>query len=163
MSASVDGDALRRVAGHFPTGVTIVTTTHEGRPCGLTANSFTSVSLDPPLVLVCLSRGARAFACIEATGRFAVNVLAEGQEELARVFASTATDKFRAFEHTTSPGGAPLFRGVHAWLDCQTIARHPGGRTHTIHVARVTALATGPGSPLVFHAGTYTRLTATTR
>ena len=161
--SEVDGAALRRVAGHFATGVTVVTAAADGRPCGLTVNSFASVSLDPPLVLVCLSRIARAYPCVDAAPRFVVNVLAEGQDDLARVFASTSTDKFAAFEHTSSPGGAPVFRGVHAWFECETIARHPGGRTHTIHVARVTALATGHGRPLIFHSGRYGSLAATER
>jgi flavin reductase (DIM6/NTAB) family NADH-FMN oxidoreductase RutF len=153
---TVDADELRRVAGRFPTGVTVVTATHEGRPCGLTVNSFASVSLDPPLVLVCVSHAARAFKCVDAEGRFAVNVLAEGQDSIARLFASTASDKFADLEHRASPHGNPVLDGVHAWLDCEVIARHPGGRTHTVYVARVTALAAGTGRPLVFHGGRYT-------
>jgi 3-hydroxy-9,10-secoandrosta-1,3,5(10)-triene-9,17-dione monooxygenase reductase component len=152
---TVDGGDLRRVAGRFPTGVTVVTSTHDGRPCGLTVNSFASVSLDPPLVLVCLSRAARAFACIDAAGHFAVNVLADGQERLARLFASTAADKFAGLDHRPSPRGDPILVGVHAWMDCDVVERHPGGRTHTIYVGRVTALAAGTGRPLLFHAGRY--------
>jgi flavin reductase (DIM6/NTAB) family NADH-FMN oxidoreductase RutF len=152
---TVDGADLRRVAGRFPTGVAVVTTTHEGRPCGLTVNSLASVSLDPPLVLVCVSRAARAFRCIDAEGRFTVNVLAEGQERIAHLFASTATDKFAGLEHRASPNGGPILSGAHAWLDCDVIARHAGGRTHTIYVGRVTALAGGIGRPLVFYAGRY--------
>lgn len=155
---TVEGADLRRIAGRFPTGVAVVTATHDGRPCGLTVNSFASVSLDPPLVLVCLSQAARALECVEASGRFTVNVLAEGQEHLARLFASLETDKFAGLDHHASPGGGPVLAGVHAWLDCEVVARHPGGRTHTIFVARVTAFAAGGGRPLVFHAGSYTRL-----
>lgn len=156
---TVDGGALRRVAGRFPTGVTVVTAaTPDGRPCGLTVNSFASVSLDPPLVLVCVSRSARAFSCVEAAGRFVVNVLAEGQETVARVFASRAEDKFRAAPHHSSPGGVPILDGVHAWIECEVAARHPGGATHTIYVGRVTAVGAGRGRPLVFHRGHYVRL-----
>lgn len=155
MSAGVDAQALRRVAGHFPTGVTVVTATHAGKPCGLTVNSFNSVSLDPPLVLVCVARSARAFACLDVEGRFAVNVLAEGQADVARLFASKAEDKFAELPYRTSPHGSPLIEGAHAWLDCEVVARHGGGRTHQIYVARVVALATGHGQPLVFHAGRY--------
>jgi 3-hydroxy-9,10-secoandrosta-1,3,5(10)-triene-9,17-dione monooxygenase reductase component len=158
MSDAVEGQALRRIAGHFPTGVTVVTAAHEGRPCGLTVNSFTSVSLDPPLVLVCVSRTARAFGCIEATGRFAVNVLGEGQEPVARVFASLVDEKFAGLAHHASPAGNPILDGVCAWLDCEVVARHEGGRTHTIYVGRVTAHDTPGGRPLVFHAGRYVRL-----
>lgn len=152
---TVAPDDLRRVAGRFPTGVAIVTTTHDGRPCGLTVNSFASVSLDPPLVLVCVSREARAFKCIDAEGRFAVNVLAEGQEALARLFASATVDKFVDLGYRPSAQGDPVLDGVHAWLDCEVVARHAGGRTHTIYVARVTALAEGTGRPLIFHGGSY--------
>lgn len=159
MTEPVGGRALRRAAGRFPTGVAVVTTSRDGVPCGLTVNSFASVSLDPPLVLVCLSRAARAYRCVEATGRFAVNVLADGQEAVARVFSSTSEDKFRRLAHRSSPHGNPILDGVHAWLDCEVVARHGGGRTHTIYVARVLALAAGVGRPLVFHGGRYTSLT----
>ncbi len=152
---TVDPNELRRVAGRFPTGVAVVTTTHDGRPCGLTVNSFASVSLDPPLVLVCVSQAARAFACIDAESRFTVNVLAEGQDAVARLFASTASDKFEQLGYRPSSRGDPVIDGVHAWLDCEVVARHPGGRTHTIYVALVTALADGMGRPLVFHGGRY--------
>lgn len=158
MSSPVEGGDLRRVAARFPTGVTVATTFHEGRPCGLTVNSFTSVSLDPPLVLVCVSRAARAYACVEATGHFAVNVLADGQEAIARIFASTAEDKFRDLAYRRSPHGNPLLEGICAWMDCEVTARHAGGRTHTIYLARVIALAAGHGRPLVFYRGKYTGL-----
>lgn len=151
----VDAASLRRVAGHFPTGVTVVTATHDGRPCGLTVNSFTSVSLEPPLVLVCVARSARAYACVDAEARFVVNVLAEGQEEIARLFASRSADKFAEIAHRPSPSGAPIIDGAHAWIECEVIARYPGGHTHTIYVARATALATGHGRPLVFYGGQY--------
>ncbi len=152
---TVDAADLRRVAGRFPTGVALVTTLHDGRPCGLTVNSFASVSLDPPLVLVCVSQAARAFECIDSQGHFTVNVLAEGQDALARLFASTVSDKFADLAYRPSVRGDPIIDGVHAWLDCEVVARHAGGRTHTIYVARVTALAEGGGRPLVFHAGRY--------
>lgn len=165
MTPAVEGVVLRRVAGYFPTGVTIVTTVHDGRPCGLTVNSFTSVSLDPPLVLVCLGHTARANTCVAATGRFAVNVLAEDQVAIARVFADKAVeDKFAGLRYRLSPAGQPLLEGIHAWLDCEVTSRHAGGRTHTIYVALVTAVGIGEGRPLLFHHGTYGRIgTATSR
>lgn len=154
---SVDGAELRRVAGAFATGVTVVAARHEGLPCGLTVNSFASVSLDPPLVLVCLSRAARAYRCIRSAGGFAVNVLADDQEHLARLFASLDDDKFAAVEHRPSPRGHPLIAGACAWLECEIVASHDGG-THTIHVGRVTAMETTSRAPLVFHRGRYARL-----
>lgn len=152
------GQWLRRAAGRFPTGVAVVTAAYRGAPCGLTVNSFTSVSLDPPLVLVCVARSARAYACIEAAGRFTVNVLAEDQEDVARLFASLAEDKFGGLAHRPAPSGGPIIDGACAWLDCEVVARYDGGRTHAILVARVTDHAVSGGWPLVFHAGGYTRL-----
>jgi 3-hydroxy-9,10-secoandrosta-1,3,5(10)-triene-9,17-dione monooxygenase reductase component len=159
----LDGIELRRIAGHYPTGVTVVTTMHEGRPCGLTVNSFTTVSLDPPLVLICVGHTARASVCVEASGRFAVNVLAEDQEAIARVFADKSIeDKFAGLRYRPSPTGQPLLEGIHAWLDCEVTARHEGGRTHTIYVALVRAAVVLEGRPLVFHHGAYERLGAAT-
>lgn len=156
------GADLRRIAGHFPTGVAVVTARLAGVPCGLTVNSFTTVSLDPPLVLVCIARHARAHPCLAQARRFGVNVLAEDQEDLARLFASLTEDKFAGIAYGLSPGGAPLLEGSHAWLDCEEVARHEGGRTHDIVVGRVTAGAAGRGRPLAFHASRYARL-ATSR
>ena len=163
MTIPVDGPALRRIFSHYPTGVTIVTTTHEGQPCGLTVNSFTSVSLEPPLILICLARHARAHRCVEVTHHFAVNILTAGQEALARLFATKVEDKFRGLSYRPSPGGDPILDGVHGWLDCEVVATHPGGNTHTIYVALVTAMDVGAGAPLVFHHGAYTRLGSATR
>jgi len=158
----LEGPDLRRIAGHFPTGVAVVTAHRAGAPCGLTVNSFTTVSLEPPLILVCIARHARAHACMAEARRFAVNVLAEDQEDLARLFASLAEDKFAGLAYSLSPGGAPLLQGSHAWLDCEEVGRHDGGRTHDIVVGRVTAGAAGRGRPLAFYASRYARL-ATSR
>jgi flavin reductase (DIM6/NTAB) family NADH-FMN oxidoreductase RutF len=149
---------LRRVGGRFVTGVTVVTAQHENEPCGLTVNSFATVSLEPPLLLVSISKKARAYRCIDAAGHFAVNVLSEDQEAISRLFASTAEGKFARLVYRPSPRGDPLLDGIIAWLDCEIVARYPGG-THTIFVGRVTALWAGEGRPLLFHSGTYTRLT----
>lgn len=155
----VSGPDLRRIAGLFATGVSVVTSSSDGVPCGITVNSFASVSLDPPLVLICVALKARSYRCIDNSGRFAVNVLSEDQEPLARLFASLEEDKFTGLSFHTSPSGSPLLEGIHAWLDCEVVARHGGGRTHTIFLGRVVALSNGPvGRPLVFHAGGYTRL-----
>lgn len=153
---TVDPAALRRIAGRFATGVTVVTTVHDGRPCGITVSSFTSVSLDPPLVLVAIARTARAYRCLAASRRFAVNVLAEDQERLARLFASLAEDKFAGLSYRRSPTGQPLLRGIHGWLDCEVVRTHPGGRTHTLFIAAVRALGPGRGRPLLFHRRAYT-------
>lgn len=134
---------------------------HEGRPCGLTVSSFTSVSLEPPLVLVCIARTARACACFEAARGSAVNVLAEDQERISRLFARLAEDKFREIADRPSPAGHPLLDGAHAWLDCEVVARYEGG-THAIYVARVTDLGIGTGLPPIFHRVHYARLDVAT-
>lgn len=160
---TVDPGAYRRVAGRFATGVTVVTAVAGGRPCGITVSSFTSVSLEPPVVLIAVARKARAHACLETTGTFAVNVLADTQEPLARLFASLAEDKFRGIRYRLSPGGAPLLPGIHGWLDCAVRATHPGGRTHTLFLAEVTAVGAGRGRPLLYHRSAYARVTDPSR
>jgi flavin reductase (DIM6/NTAB) family NADH-FMN oxidoreductase RutF len=146
--------ALRRVAA----GVTVVTTRDpDGLPTGLTASAFTSVSLDPPLVLVCVDRAARAHDPLVAHGWFAVNVLASGQEWLSRLFASTSEDKFAGVPFREGRAGLPLLEGVLASLECRVVARHPGG-DHTIFVGEVEAAcvaAAGARQPLVYFESAY--------
>lgn len=155
----VDPLELRQVSGHFATGVTIVTASRDGKPCGLTVNSFTSLSLDPPLVLVCVNRTARSYPCLEAAGQFAVNVLAQGQEELSRRFASQEEGKFSGLSfHAGAATGAPILDGVHAWLECRVLERFPGGNTHTVLIGSVEALGAGAGEPLLFYGGRYAAL-----
>ena len=153
--SAVDPLALRRIAGRFATGVTVVTTVHRDSLCGITVNSFTTVSLRPPLVLISIAKKARAHACLEGSGRFAVNILAEGQDHLARLFASLAEDKFAGLRYRLSPSGQPLLTGTHAWLDCEVVSRRSGGRTHTLYTASVTAVGAGRGRPLIFHRRAY--------
>ena len=116
-----DPKALRNAFGAFPTGVTVVTTVSpEGEPVGFTANSFTSVSLDPPLLLVCPGRRLTSFPIFEACTRFAVNVLAEGQEEVSNIFAGFKGDRFAAVDWSADPDGLPLIAGAAARFSCTT-------------------------------------------
>ena len=155
----VDQAELRRVSGYFATGVTIVTASREGTPCGLTVNSFTSLSLDPRLVLVCVNRNARSYPCLEAAEHFAVNVIARGQVELSRRFASQEKDKFAGLSfHAGALTGAPILGGVHAWLECRVLERFPGGNTHTVFIGSVEAVGTGVGEPLLYYRGSYAGL-----
>jgi len=156
-------DDLRRdfrdTIGQLVTGVTIVTTRGPDGPAGLTTNAVTSLSLDPLLVLVCFAEGSRTLPVVRATRRFAVNVLAAGQDDLAAVFASrrVAREKFEAVTHTEDHG-VPVLDGALAWLACDLVAEHPGG-DHTIGVGAVTAMDFDPDAePLVFHRGGYTTL-----
>jgi flavin reductase (DIM6/NTAB) family NADH-FMN oxidoreductase RutF len=152
----VDAREFRDTVGRFPTGVTVVTATGSDGPAGLTTNAFSSLSLDPPLVLVCFERGSRTLPVVRESGRFAVNVLRAGQAELARVFASKRVhaEKFEAVTHTVDHG-VPVLDDALAWMVCDLEALHPGG-DHEIGVGAVTAMGHDPeGEPLLFFGGAY--------
>ncbi len=152
-----DPTTMRSVLGHFPSGVTIVTGVADGAPAGFTCQSFSSLSLDPPLVLILPGRNSSSWPKIEATGKFCVNVLSEQQGELSTRFARSGTDKFAGVEWTPSPLGSPILAGATAWIDCTLYACHDGG-DHLIVVGAVHALAAEPEvPPLVFHRGAYAR------
>lgn len=154
----IDPAKFRRAMGQFATGVTVVTTRDaEGRPLGLTVSSFCSVSLDPPLVLVCVDNRSEAHDGFEASRVFGVSVLAEGQEEWSRRFAGGGVGKFAGA--TLSPGrhGIALVPGALAQVECQVVSSHDAG-DHTIYVGQVVALSVNPGRPLVYHASGYHRV-----
>lgn len=149
---------FRRVLGHFATGVTVVTTCDgDARPAGLTASAFSSVSLDPPLVLVCVDHKAQSYPALHERGRFAVNILKSGQEPLSRRFASTRLDKFDGVPFRLSPLGLPLIDGVLAQIQCTTVSTYAEG-DHTIFVGRVEDAAIESGEPLLYYRGQYDRL-----
>jgi flavin reductase (DIM6/NTAB) family NADH-FMN oxidoreductase RutF/DNA-binding IclR family transcriptional regulator len=150
-----DGKELRRVLGSFVTGVTVVTTIDaEGRSWGLTANSFSSVSLDPPLVLWSQAVRAPSHPAFAAADRFAINILAEDQLELSNRFATSGIDKFSAVDIDAGAGGVPLLRGCSAWLECTVVSKVPGG-DHVIFVGEVQTIRRGGRRPLVFGSGQY--------
>ena len=150
-------DDFRRLLGHFATGVTIVTTSDpDGRPAGLTVSAFASLSLDPPLVLVCVDHKAQSYPALKDNRGFAVNVLATEHEALSRRFASTRLDKFDGVAYRMSPLGLPLLGGALAHIECVTVNRHVEG-DHTIFVGRVEAGAVADGEPLLYHRGKYKR------
>ena len=158
-SGGTDARRFRETVGAFATGVTVVTATGPQGPAGLTTNAFTSLSLDPQLVLVCFDDASRTLPVIRATGRFAVNVLRAGQEDVAAVFASrrVAAEKFAEVTHEEADG-LPVLDGALAWLACDLVELVPGG-DHTIGVGRVTAMhADRAGDPLVFFRGAYVGL-----
>jgi flavin reductase (DIM6/NTAB) family NADH-FMN oxidoreductase RutF len=154
---SFDQRRFRDVVGAFPTGVTVVTAPG---PAGLTTNAFSSVSLDPPLVLVCFDNASRTLPAVRESGRYAVNVLRAGQEELAAVFASKAIaeDKFAAVTHTVAHG-VPVLDDALAWMACEVVELVEAG-DHTIGIGRVDALEVFEGEPLVFFRGRYGTLGA---
>ncbi|MEY2532363.1 MAG: 3-hydroxy-9,10-secoandrosta,3,5(10)-triene-9,17-dione monooxygenase reductase component [bacterium] len=149
----------RQVIGSFATGVAIVTCTGPDGPAGMTTNAVTSLSLDPVLLLVCFDNGSRTLGAVREAGRFAVNVLRAGQEELAGVFASkrVAREKFEAVTHMDAHG-VPVLDGALAWLACDLHELHPGG-DHTIGIGAVTHVHADPaGEPLVWFRGAYRTL-----
>lgn len=157
MSASVtiDSRQFRNALGTFTTGVTIVTTCdQEGRDVGLTANSFNSVSLDPPLVLWSLAKTSRALGAFIGAEYFAVHVLAADQEPLSNLFAKSGADKFAGMEVTRGEGNVPLLEGSAARFQCRTKFRYDGG-DHEIFIGEVVAFDHYERAPLAFHAGGY--------
>ena len=156
----IGADDFRKVLSHFGSGVTIVTTSDaDKRPAGLTCSSFASVSLDPPLVLVCVDHKAQSFPALRESERFAVNILSATQEAVSRRFAtSKILDKFEGVAHTVSELGLPLVDGALAHLECITVSTHVEG-DHTIFVGRVERIGVpGGGEPLLYFKGRYQRL-----
>jgi len=147
---------FREVMSYFTTGVTVVTASTPEGPIGMTANAVCSLSLEPLFLLVCFANDARTLPPVKASGRFGVNVLAAGQEELARLFASKRPEeeKFAGVQHSVHDG-IPVIDGVLAWVGCTLKELIPGG-DHTIGIGTVTAAeATGSGEPLVWYRGEY--------
>jgi flavin reductase (DIM6/NTAB) family NADH-FMN oxidoreductase RutF len=151
----VDPRVLRDVLGHFASGVTVVTAATADGPIGFTCQSFSSLSLDPPLVVFAPSRTSRTWPRLREIGRFCINVLAEGQDDVSQNFARSAADKFAGVRWTPSAQGSPVLDGVVAWIDGALTAEYDGG-DHTLAVARVLDLGAEPGRrPLLFHRGAY--------
>ncbi|WP_211210605.1 flavin reductase family protein [Arhodomonas aquaeolei] len=155
-TTGIDPRALRNALGCFATGVTIVTARGEdGSPVGLTVNSFSSVSLEPPLVLWSLVQHSPSRPVFERASHFTVNVLTTGQRELSQRFASPRPDKFEGVRWWAGAGGAPVIEGCLAHFQCRHALRYDGG-DHDIFLGRVEAFDTSPtGEPLVFVAGRY--------
>jgi flavin reductase (DIM6/NTAB) family NADH-FMN oxidoreductase RutF len=151
----VGPDRFRDVMGRFATGVTVVTGSTPDGPVGMTANAVCSLSLDPVLLLVCFDNDARTLPVVRDTGRFGVNVLAAGQEDLARLFASKRPEreKFAGIPHTVNDG-IPVIEGVLAWVGCRLERLVPGG-DHTIGIGAVEAAEAGHGEPLLWFRGSY--------
>lgn len=150
---------FRTAVGAFATGVTVVTTSGEEHGYGMTANAFSSVSLDPPLVLVCVIAQSEGSEHIHRNGCFAVNVLRAEQEPLSRYFASRdrprGRDAFSEVAHRVASSGSPVLEGAVAYLDCRLHAEHEAG-DHEIFIGEVLELGLdAEGEPLLFHGGRY--------
>ena len=151
-------DDFRNVLGHFASGVTIVTACDaEQRPTGLTASAFCSVSLDPPLVLICVDHKSQSFPHIRESGRFGINILPQAHEPLSRRFASSRLDKFDGVPFTLGALGVPLIDQALAHLECRTVSAHVEG-DHTIFVGRVESVGVSEGEPLLYYRGRYHQL-----
>ena len=159
VSPAIDGAKFREVLGHFPTGVTVITGATDDGPVGMAIGSFSSVSLDPPLVAFYPTRTSGSWPRIEASGHFCVNVLADHHQETSGVFASRAEDKFAGIEWSPAPSGSPRLHGVLAWIDCR-IERVVEAGDHFLVMGEVIALdadGDGPAGPLLFFKGGYGR------
>jgi flavin reductase (DIM6/NTAB) family NADH-FMN oxidoreductase RutF len=156
---SVTSTDFRKALGCFATGVTVITVDYEGQVQGMTANAFASVSLDPPLVLVCVDQRARTHAHLHAKKRFGVNVLAENQQTISQYYARAAQDHGHAereagarFDRT--PQGTPVLNGALAYLECRLHTVQDAG-DHTIFIAEVEQVVVRDGDPLLYYRGEY--------
>jgi 3-hydroxy-9,10-secoandrosta-1,3,5(10)-triene-9,17-dione monooxygenase reductase component len=151
----IDGARFRDVLGHLPTGVVVVTGYHDGGPVGMSSNSFTSVSLEPPLVLFCPAKDSQTWPQIGATGAFAVNIFAAHHEEASRRFSQRGIDRFAGVAWHARPAGPALDDAV-AWIECTIDTTYEAG-DHLIVVGAVNRLELNPrqADPLVFFRGRY--------
>jgi flavin reductase (DIM6/NTAB) family NADH-FMN oxidoreductase RutF len=155
---SVHPSSFRQALGQFASGVTVVTTRDSsGQALGLTVSAFCSVSLDPPLVLVCIDHRSDANRGVRESGVFAISVLAEGQEEVSRRFAAPGASKLEGFAFEEGGYALPLVPGALAHVECRVRSFHDEG-DHAVWVGEVSHVAVEPGQPLVHHAGAYRRL-----
>lgn len=155
---TVHESAFRSVLGRFATGVTVITTVdRRGRDVGMTVSAFSSVSLDPPLVLICIGHDASAYNALAKATHFIANILAEGQEAIARRFAESAGNRFGGIGYERGQNGAAVLLDVLGYVECEIIARHEAG-DHDIIIGAVEVAVADEGKPLLYYRGGYARL-----
>ena len=155
---TIDTDSFRAVLGRFASGVTVVTThTDDGRDHGMTVSAFCSLSLEPPLVLVCIDRTASMHGLLRPGLPFAVNILAAGQEALSRRFSGTDANRFQGVGFARGQHDVPLLDDTLAHLECVVSDLHDGG-DHTICIGRVATAEVRPERPLLYYRGGYAQL-----
>lgn len=159
LSTPVTSEEFRDVIGRFATGVTVITANHDGRPYGTTASALTSVSLEPPTLLICMNLESSTGQAIAECSRFAVNILAEHQADLARQFATMDADKFEHVDFRTGDSGAPLLDAL-ATLECRVVDEVVAA-THRVFLAEVEQATCGSGPPLAYFRGEFARLAPT--
>ena len=151
---SIDDARFKEAMSRFASGVTVVTTEHDGALYGMTVASFASLALHPPLVLVCVAKSAKSHEAIRASGQFGVSILASTQQELSGKFASKAEDKFSGVDIRRGESGLPLIEGAICTLECRVHEQLPGG-DHSIFVGEVVEAQTSEGAPLVYYRSAY--------
>lgn len=154
----LDKKLLRRVMGQFATGITVVTTEYQGKKYGFTANSFTSVSLDPPLVLFCLNKDSEGCEEFKASNCFAINILSNQQGDLSNRFANSQlnpTERFEDLNTSTAQTGSPLFEDTLGWFDCKLHQYHEAG-DHIIFIGEIVDMHRSElDEPILYFAGKY--------
>jgi flavin reductase (DIM6/NTAB) family NADH-FMN oxidoreductase RutF len=154
----IDHDLFRAVMGRFASGITVITAVDtNGTPHGMTVSAFSSLSLEPPLVLACVANNATMAPLLESCTTFAVNVLSDTQEALSRRFSGSVDDRFAGLGYRLGDLGNPLLDDVLAWLECRIVARHPAG-DHVIVVGQVHDAGVRDGRPLLYYRGGYAQL-----
>ena len=153
----VTADEYRDVVGRFASGVTVITTSMEGVPIGATASAVSSLSLEPPMLLICLKHDSKTGQAVASTGRFAVNVLGEDHGDLAVRFASPIEDRFAGVRVEQSPGGLALLADAIAAIECRVVETVPGG-THLVFLGEVEHVSSATGAPLAYFRGKFGRL-----
>ncbi len=148
----VDRERFRSVMGHFASGVTIITTRYKGSDYGLTASAVSSLSLDPPMLLICVNKTSSTRDAISQSRVFAVNILRETQSEIARHFATARPDKFEGLSISYGALGVPLLDDMLATLECRVTVEVPGG-THSVFLAEVHCAQANEGMPLTYFRG----------
>ncbi|UYB35849.1 flavin reductase [Arthrobacter koreensis] len=153
-----DQDMFRRVVGHFASGVTVITTSHDGRLYGTTASAVSSLSMDPPMMLMCLNRSSSTHDAVRAAGIYVINILADHQEDLALRFGRKGADKFSGVGYTVSEhGGVPVLEDVLATITC-VVTEAPQGGSHTVFFGQVVDARAASGNPLAYYRGAFGRL-----
>jgi len=155
--AAVDAESFRRTLGHFPTGLAVITAVYEGEPVGMIANSFTAVSLEPPLVLFCPAHSSTTWPKIKASGGYSVNILSEESDLICTHFTSSGKRHLEGLSHGMTERGRPVLDDAITWLDCRIRHEYPGG-DHAISVAEVEDMGAPGGAPMVFFQSAYQRL-----
>ena len=153
----IDEAQFKLAMSHFASGVTVVTAEHEGRPYGMTVASFASLSLHPPLVLVCIEKGVKTHDAIAAAGAFGVSILGRTQQDVSGRFASKRDDKFDGVSVRRGELNVPLIGGATCTLECRVHSQLPGG-DHTIFVGEVVGAETNEDAPLVYYRSAYREL-----